>query len=310
MREQDVCLELLLDWLADERGRRFEIERTEEPAPGVLAAVATDGARRLAAEVHPLLEPTRNDAWASNRERLEVQIASGLPGGYALWLPPGADLPAGGSAEEELVRLVREVASALEPGQRADVPVPVSIFIKKQQDEGSLMSVSGGLNRYWARLSERARGTYDLDSTRLHRLPESAEHVERLCETVWERAAAIESAGQWVEIETIDAWTVQRLAGAEGFAIIGRPPEELADVGLAVRRNLRRLLAEATPRLHESGAEVKALVATGYYAHMEDEGATTAMRGYDPALYAGLDFVCLVADGQVKALMEARVARA
>ena len=310
MREQDVCLELLLDWLADERGRRFEIERTEEPAPGVLAAVATDGARRLAAEVHPLLEPTRNDAWASNRERLEVQIASGLPGGYALWLPPGADLPAGGSAEEELVRLVREIASNLEPGQRADVPVPVSIFIKKQQDEGSLMSVSGGLNRYWARLSERARGTYDLDSTRLHRLPESAEHVERLCETVWERAAAIEDAGQWVEIETIDAWTVQRLAGAEGFAIIGRPPEELADVGLAVRRNLRRLLAEATPRLHESGAEVKALVATGYYAHMEDEGATTAMRGYDPALYAGLDFVCLAADGLVKPLMEARVAGA
>lgn len=310
MREQDVCLELLLDWLADERGRRFEIERTEEPAPGVLAAVPDESGRRLAAEVHPLLDPTRNDAWASNRERLEVQIASGLPGGYALWLPPGADLPAGGSAEDELVQLVREIASALEPGQRADVPVSVSIYIKKQQDEGSLMSVSGGLNRYWARLSERARGTYDLDSTRLHRLPESAEHVERLCETVWERAAALSIAGQWVEIETIDAWTVQRLAGAEGFAIIGRPPEELADVGLAVRRNLRRLLAEATPRLHESGAEVKALVATGYYAHMEDEGATTAMRGYDPALYAGLDFVCLVADGQVKALMEARVAQA
>jgi hypothetical protein len=310
VREQDVCLELLLDWLADERGRRFEIERTEEPAPGLLAAVATDGSRRLAAEVQPLLEPTRNDAWAANRERLEGEIASGVTGGYALWLPPGADLPAGGSAEEELVRLVRDIASNLEPGQRADVPVPVSIFIKKQQDEGSLMSVSGGLNRYWARLSERARGTYDLDSTRLHRLPESAEHGERLCETVWERAAAIESAGQWVEIETIDAWTVQRLAGAEGFAIVGRPPEELADVGLAVRRNLRRLLAEATPRLLESGAEVKALVATGYYAHMEDEGATTAMRGYDPALYAGLDFVCLVADGLVKALMEARVARA
>jgi len=116
--------------------------------------------------------------------------------------------------------------------------------------------------------------------------------------------------GQWAEIETIDAWTLQRLAGAEGFAIVGRPPEELADVGLAVRRNLRRLLAEAAPRLHESGAEVKALVAIGYYAHMEDEGATTAMRGYDPALYAGLDFVCLAADGLVKALMESRVARA
>ena len=107
MREQDVCLELLLDWLADERGRRFEIERTGEPTPGVLAAVATDGSQRLAAAVHPLLEPTRNDAWTSNRERLEVQIASGPAGGYALWLPPGADLPAGGGAEDDLMRLVR-----------------------------------------------------------------------------------------------------------------------------------------------------------------------------------------------------------
>ncbi|HLB27109.1 MAG TPA: hypothetical protein VJN32_05625 [Dehalococcoidia bacterium] len=310
MREQDVCLELLLDWLADERGRRFEIERTEEPAPGVLAAIATDGAQRLAAEVHPLLAPTRNDAWASNRERLEGEIAAGLTGGYALWLPPGADLPAGGAVEAELLRLVREVASKLEPGQRADVPAPTTVYIKKQQDEGALMSVSGGLNRYWARLSEKARGTYDVDSTRLHRLPESPEHVERLCETVWERAAAIESVGQWAEIETVDAWTLQRLAGAEGFAIIGRPPEELADVGLAVRRNLRRLLAEAAPRLHGSGTDVKALVSIGCYAHMEDEGATTAMRGYDPALYAGLDFVCLAADGLVKALMESRVARA
>jgi hypothetical protein len=310
VREQDVCLELLLDWLADERGRRFEIERTEEPAPGALAAVATDGSRRLTVEVHPLLEPTRNDAWASNRERLEGEIASGLTGGYALWLPPGADLPVGGAEADELAGLVREIASALEPGQRADVPLPATIYIKKQQDDGALMSVSGGLNRHWARLSERARGSYDVDSTRIHRLPDSAEHVERLCETIWERAAAIESVGQWVEVATIDAWTVQRLAGAEGFAIIGRPPEEMADIGLAVRRNLRRLLAEAAPRLHESGAEVKALVATGYYAHMEDEGATTAMRGYDPALYAGLDFVCLAADGLVKPLMEARVARA
>jgi len=310
MREQDVCLELLLDWLAGERRRRFQIERTEEPAPGVLAAVATDGEQRLAAEVHPLLAPTRNDPWASNRERLESEIAAGLTGGYALWLPPGADLPAGGAEEAELVGLVRGVASKLEPGQRADVPLPATVYIKKQQDEGALMSVSGGLNRYWARLSEKAKGTYDVDSTRLHRLPEPAEHVERLCETVWERAAAIESVGQWAEIESVDAWTLQRLAGAEGFAIIGRPPEELADVGLAVRRNLRRLLAEAAPRLHGSGAEVKALVAVGCYAHMEDEGASTAMRGYDPALYAGLDFVCLAADGLVKALMESRVARA
>lgn len=29
------------------------------------------------------------------------------------------------------------------------------------------------------------------------------------------------------------------------------------------------------------------------------------MRGYDPVLYSGLDFVCLVADGLVTPLIEA-----
>src|SRR3972149_611469 len=136
MREQDVCLELLLDWLGDGGGRRFEIERTEEPAPGVLAAIATDGAQRLAAEVHPLLAPTRNDAWASNRER--------LPGGEGARPAGGCPVrvPAGGAVEAELLRLVREAASKPEPGQRADVRAPTAVYIKKQQDEGALMSVS------------------------------------------------------------------------------------------------------------------------------------------------------------------------
>ncbi|HEU5322548.1 MAG TPA: hypothetical protein VFX28_17200, partial [Methylomirabilota bacterium] len=130
----------------------------------------------------------------------------------------------------------------------------------------------------------------------------------RLCETTWERAAAIERAGQWAEIATVDAWTLHRLTGTGGFTIIGRPPEELTDVGLAVRRSLRRLLADAAPRLRESGAQVKAFLAVGCYARRDEEGATTAMRGYDPALFAGLDFVCLAADGGVKALMESRMA--
>ena len=46
------------------------------------------------------------------------------------------------------------------------------------------------------------------------------------------------------------------------------------------------------------------LIVLGPYARMEQEGATTAMRGYDPALYAGIDFVCLVADGLVKPLVQ------
>jgi hypothetical protein len=305
MREHDVCLEMLLAWLTEQHGR-FEIEQTQEPAPDVLAATAKDGSLRLAVEVHPLIEPTANGAWLSQRERLEGEIGEGLAGAYALWLPPGADLPGGAQERSEFVRLVRETAPGLAPGERSYVPLPISIYLRKQQDEGALISTSGGLNRYWARLSERARGTFDLDSTHLHRLPESEEHLERLCESIWEQAAGID-VGQWAELETIDAWTVQRLAGGDdAVTIIGRPPEEFGDVGLAVRRNLRRLLAQAAPRLRAADAQVRTLVVLGFYARMEDEGATTAMRGYDPSLYAGLEFVCLAADGLIKPLLEVR----
>ncbi len=304
MREQDVCLELLLAWLAEQHGRDFSIEATEEPDPNALAATATDGSLRLAVEVHALLDPVDNPVWLAERDRLQEEIAADLAGAYALWLPPGADLPSGPNESLDFVRRVRETARGLEPNQRSYVPLPVSIYLKKVNEEGGLVSASGGLNRYWARLTERVKGTYDLDSTRLHRLPQSEEHLDRLYELIWERAAGLEAVGEWVELETIDAWTIHRLRGGGGVTIVGRPPEELGDVGLSVRRNFRRLLADAGPRLRGREADIRALVAIGYYGRLEDEGASTAMRGYDPGLYSGLDFVCLAADGLIRPLME------
>jgi hypothetical protein len=88
------------------------------------------------------------------------------------------------------------------------------------------------------------------------------------------------------------------------MTIVGVPPSVTEDAGLAVRRNLRRTLAEAGARLKEADAGARALVLTGYYARLEQEGATTAMRGCDPVLYRGIDFVCLVADGLVKPMIQ------
>jgi len=53
---------------------------------------------------------------------------------------------------------------------------------------------------------------------------------------------------------------------------------------------------------------MRALILLGHYARMDQEGATTAMRGYDPSLYSGIDFVCLVADGLVKPIIDSSVA--
>ncbi len=304
MRETDVCLELFLAWLEQAHGRRFEVAEQDDLPPAGLSAVASDGALRLAVEVQPLLGPTANQAWLSLRDQLQNQIAEGSPGAFALWLPAGADLAVGPTETLDFVQQLREAATGLEPGERSFVALPITLYLRKTSEEGGLVSVSGGLNPYWARLTEGVRGSFDLDSTRLHRLPESEEHLQQLMESIWERAKAIERPGQLAEIETIDAWTVQRLTDGHGVAIMGMPPEEMGDVGLAVRRNFRRILAEAAPRLRQRQADQRALVVLGYYARLEQEGATTALRGYDPALYAGLDFVCLAADGLLKPLIQ------
>ena len=220
-------------------------------------------------------------------------------------MPAGAELPAGEPVASQFVEHVRQASVKLGPHERSYVPLPITLFLRKTVDSGSVVSVLGGLNPHWARFTERVRGTFDMDSTRLHRLPESSHHLEALIETVIERSGKLEP-GQWAEIETIDAWTVQRLAHDDGArtTIVAVPASEARDMGLAVRRNLRRILGEAVPSLRESEAELKALVLLGYYARIEEEGASIAMRGFSPALYSGVDFVVLIADGLVKPLIQ------
>ncbi len=320
MREEDVCLELFLGWLAQAHGRRFGVDQRDYLGPAGLSALASDavpagrhGSFRLAVEVRPLLGPSENAVWLAYRDQLQRDIAvdpsagsgQALPGAFALWLPAGADLPSGSSERLDFISRVRETAFALEAGERSYVPLPITLYLKKLRQDGNLMSVMGGLNVYWARFTERIRGTFDLDSTQLHRLPESEEHLQQLLDRICQETERIENIGQWVDIETIDAWTVERLDGDHGVVIVGMPPDEIGDMGLGVRRNFRRVLAEAAPGLPERQADLRALVVLGYYRRMEQEGATTAMRGYDPALYSRLDFVCLAADGLLKPLIEA-----
>ena len=299
MPETDVALALFLRWLNYARDRRFRVDEARE-----FGAVASDGSRRLAIEVRSLLGPVDEAAWLAPRERLEQQIADAVRTPIAVWVPAGADLPAGEPGAFEFVEHVRQEAVKLGPHERAHVPLPITIFLRKTVDSGSVVSVLGGLNPHWARFTERVRGTFDMDSTRLHRLPESSEHLEALIETVIERSGKLE-AGQWAEIDTIDAWTVQRRGEeAQLTTIVAVPASEARDMGLAVRRNLRRILGEAVPSLRESQTELNALILLGYYPRIEEEGASIAMRGFSPALYSGVDFVVLVADGLVKPLIQ------
>jgi len=88
--EQDLCLELFLGWLAEAHGRQFQVE--QRPF-GELTARCSDGQRSMAVEVRSLLDPSEQEVWQSYRHELEEEISKGLTGAFALWLPPGADIP-------------------------------------------------------------------------------------------------------------------------------------------------------------------------------------------------------------------------
>jgi hypothetical protein len=302
--EQELCLELFLDWLAAGRGSHFHPD--ERPFDG-LTARCTDGQRTLAVEVRPLLAASEYEVWAAYRQKLEGEIAADLPGAFALWVPPGADLPGEGDAIEDLHQRVRQAALALKPGERGSLRLPVQMRLRKIDDEGGLMSVVGGLSRYWAGMSERVRGTFELDASAIHRLSESEEERAALVDRVVEEAGRLSELRQWLNLEAEDVWTIQRLRQGQGFLVVGLPPQALADIGIAVRRNLRRILTDAGPRLLAGQTDLRALLILGFYDSAEEENVSTSLRGFDPALYTSLDYVCLATDGRLKPIVEPKM---
>jgi hypothetical protein len=166
--------------------------------------------------------------------------------------------------------------------------------------------VVGGLSRYWAGMSERVRGAFELDSSAIHRLPESDEERQALVDRAVQEAGRLSELRQWVNIDAEDVWTIQRLHQGQGFLLVGLVPQALADIGIAVRRNLRRILTDAGPRLMAAETDLRALLVLGFYDSPEEENVSTSLRGFDPALYTSLDFVCLVADGRLKPITEPR----
>lgn len=298
LTEADIALQLFLSWLDQNGGLRWRLAQRSQ----AVALARGDGCD-VAIYVATLIE-SADEAWLAARALLQERLTAAVPGSYALWVPPGAPLPTDEVVVGELVERVGTTALRLNPGERSFVAIPTKLYLRKVAAEGNVITVAGGLSQHWARFTERVRGTYDLDSTRLHRLPESDAHLEALLDAIVVQAARL-TPGTWVPIDTVDAWTVQRLEGASGFIVVGLPPGEAAEMGLAVRRNLRRVLSQAGPILRAQEGELRAIVLVGPYARIDQEGASTALRGYDPSLYAGIDFVCLVADGLIKPIIQA-----
>lgn len=301
MPDTDVARDLFLHWFRHAYGHEPRV--VESIGTTVLAEV---GGMRLTIEVRALLPSEGDERWDAARADLESRIAEIVPASIAIWTPLGATLPADEPAASEFVDIISTAAIKLGPRERSYARLPIDLHLRKIDASGSVLSVVGGLNAHWARFTEHVQGSYDLDSSRLHRLPESDEHLEELIGAIIDLSKTLD-VGQVGSIETYDAWTVQRTGDERSATIVGVPPSAIEDVGLQVRRNLRRALAENAPKLRDADTDIRAMVVLGYYARMEDEAVTTSLRGFDPALYSGVDIICLVADGLVKPLIQVPV---
>ena len=216
-----------------------------------------------------------------------------------VWVPPGASIP---SDADQAAGQVADAARELGVGQKGEVAFKVEIAIRKTGSEGSYMSVLGGLSQQWARFTNQVMGEYQLDASSIFRLPEDEQQITQMVDFLVLVANGIRNDGTTQTVKGDDTWRIQRLAGVEEPIVLCSPPSSAID-GRAVRRLMRRSLREAEEAI--GGADGFRIAAMLTLANSLDrELVTTALRGIDPLLLAGWDYMPLLVDGQTKSLLE------
>ncbi len=293
-----AALDLLFDWLQRRTGHGYH------PVDESSGLRASDGERSLSIHVAPLFDMDADQEWVRRRQAVAGQLESLTDASFALWVPPGADLPHGDRTD--FLRRIVGTVDALQPGERGQVEFPVTLTLKKTDSDASYVHVVGGLAQHWARLTGRAYGQYVLDATAMHRLPEPESRVADLLDWVALLGNGMKP-GATSEIKAEDCWTVRRSSSRHDPLLIGAPPDSDPSSGTAVRRLLRKgLQAGAAPG---EGGVARVLVAVGDFRMLAEENATIALRSADPTLYAGFDLVLLEADGLAKPLYESGAGR-
>jgi hypothetical protein len=299
-----LCSRLLAEWLEDRSGRSVGLEApVAAPESAAWIARGNLGDSTLTLATLFLAPPSGVGTWHDARKALEARIGGSLTGGFILWAPPGAELPAREPSRSDVIRRVEAAATALAPGDRAEVRFPVTLYLRKSDEEGGYLTARGGLAPHWARFTGRVFGHYQLDSTELHRLPAAEGYLSTLIDSIALTANSLK-LGDTEAIEAEDAWTIQRLREGRGITIVGEPPTSELSSGSPLRRNLRHTLQTLRGPLRAGPADLRLLGVVGPYASFKDQPVGTALLGMDPASYAGLDLVLLAADGEVGPILD------
>ena len=197
---------------------------------------------------------------------------------------------------------IRDAAATLALGDRGEVGFPVTLGLRKTGDEGSYLSVQGGLSPHWARFTNQVFGQFQLDSTALHRLPEDPNTVTQLVDFLVLVANGIRTAGAATTAPADDTWSLQRLPGLAGARVVAAAPAATPEQGGPVRKALRAGTRTAITALDRSPASVRIITYVGVFRAIQEETASIALRGLDPASFAHFDAACLVADAELRVL--------
>ncbi|MBI2760489.1 MAG: hypothetical protein HYX51_03570, partial [Chloroflexi bacterium] len=292
-RAFSLCLRLLADQLQERSGRPVTLEPAA-PIPDTSAVLARGdvGGQPLAAALAFIVPPEGDDPWYQAKAALEQRLASRVDGGCLVWIPQGVDLPEREPLTSEVVLGAEETLKRFVPGGHGDIRFPAAIRVRRSDEEGGYVTARGGLASSWAKFTGRVFGHFQLDSSELHRLPPGEGHLTELIERIVNVANGL-SVGATGEVAADDAWAAQRLTGGEGVALIGEPPGSELSSGAGLRKGLRRTVQALRGPLLDAGAATRVVCFVGPYTSIDEQPVATALLGFDPALYQGIDLICL-----------------
>ena len=299
-----AALEMVAAWMG---GRFYRTFRITDDAPDSVDAILTQRDRRIGVTVGTLWDPETDSADHDFTELVASDLLEDDDGGYVAWLPPGAEIPTEEPARSDLRLLLSSGLQGLQPEERREVRVPITLQLAKIQADGAYVSVTGGLSSHWTTISEGIEGAFHLDSRPLHRLPEETAEVDIIISRVRDRAALLNSE-EFTEVNVHDYWLVTRLPAASpaGVAMVATPADLDPKDGVPTRRYFRRAVERAIEQRRSTAVDLSVLVLVGALAHIEDELVTAALKGMNPASYGALDLIVLVADGQVRQVLQPR----
>lgn len=307
-RQHHVALAMLAGWMSERYFRTFRPRLGEPTAFDALIG-------RRDARIGVTLGLLWGSEPAPGADALESQLNADLedvPGAYVFWTPPGGALPDGEPKLSALRLAAGRGFGGLEPAQRREMRLPVTLALAKVDTEGAYVSVTGPLSAEWTTLSEGIDGAYHLDARALRRMPEERAELDIVITRLRDLAAVLQME-EVAPAEVHDYWLVSRLPLDEpaGATVFGAPPGFDPLEGAVVRRELRRQLRRATEQREAAQAagedvEMTAVVIGAPLAHIEDELVTAALRGMSPGVYGGTDLVALVADGAVRQVLQPR----